>query len=77
MNLLETTGIEFRDDEALALWRDIGSGGGVSIDHHRVRIDRELLCDLVSEAPSTYTMVGRDLDRRVTLGDTNSIFAPA
>lgn len=76
MNLLETRGIEFRDDEALRLWRDAG-GDGIDVDGHRIRIDRELLMDLVSKAPSAYTMVARDPERTVTLGGRKSIFTPA
>ncbi|MEL0001326.1 MAG: trimethylamine methyltransferase family protein, partial [Acidimicrobiaceae bacterium] len=77
MRLLETTGIEFRDDESIEMWRQAGSGGGVSIDGYRLRIDREFLMELVALAPSDYTMVGRDPARSVTLGGRKSIFTPA
>ena len=77
MRLLESTGIEFRDDESIEMWRQAGSGGGVSIDGYRLRIDREFLMELVAMAPSEYTMVGRDPARSVTLGGRKSIFTPA
>jgi len=77
MTLLETTGIDFRDDEAIEMWRRAGSGGGVSIDGYRIRIDRELLMGLVAQAPSEYSMVGRDPARSVTVGGRKSIFTPA
>lgn len=77
MRLLESTGIEFRDDESIEMWRQAGSGGGVSIDGYRLRIDREFLMELVALAPSEYTMVGRDPARSVTLGGRKSIFTPA
>ena len=77
MRLLESTGIEFRDDESIEMWRQAGSGGGVSIDGYRLRIDREFLMELVASAPSEYTMVGRDPARSVTLGGRKSIFTPA
>ncbi|MDC0359645.1 trimethylamine methyltransferase family protein, partial [Acidimicrobiales bacterium] len=77
MKLLETTGIDFRDDESIELWREAGAAGGVQIDGYRVRIDREFLMDLVGKAPSEYTMVARDPKRTVTLGGRKSIFTPA
>jgi trimethylamine--corrinoid protein Co-methyltransferase len=77
MKLLETTGIDFRDDESIELWREAGASGGVQIDGYRVRIDREFLMDLVGKAPSEYTMVARDPERTVTLGGRKSIFTPA
>ncbi|MGZ0220412.1 MAG: trimethylamine methyltransferase family protein, partial [Acidimicrobiales bacterium] len=77
MKLLETTGIEFRDDESIELWREAGAAGGVQIDGYRVRIDREFLMELVGKAPSEYTMVARDPERTVTLGGRKSIFTPA
>jgi len=76
MKLLETTGIEFRDDESIEMWRAAG-GDQVTIDGYRVRIDRELLMELVAKAPSEYTMVARDRERTVTLGGRKSIFTPA
>ncbi len=76
MNLLETTGIEFRDDESIDLWRAAG-GEQVKIDGYRVRIDRELLMALLATAPSTYTLVARDPERTVTVGGRKSIFTPA
>ena len=77
MRLLESTGIEFRVDESIEMWRQASSGGGVSIDGYRLRIDREFLMELVAMAPSDYTMVGRDPARSVTLGGRKSIFTPA
>ena len=77
MRLLETTGIDFRDDEAIEMWSQAGSGGGVAIDGYRVRIDRELLMGLIATVPSEYTMVARDSARTVSVGGRKSIFTPA
>ena len=77
MSLLETIGIEFRDDESIDLWRRAGAGGGVAIDGYRLRIDREFLRELLATAPSEYTMVARDPERTVTVGGRKSIFTPA
>lgn len=76
MDLLEGTGIEFRDDEAIEMWRAAG-GDDVRIDGHRLQIDREFLLSLVATAPSEYTMVARDPGRTVSLGGRKSIFTPA
>ncbi len=73
MNLLENKGIEFRDAEAIALWK----AAGVAVDGWRVRIDREHLMELVATAPETYTMVARNPARSVTLGGRKQIFTPA
>jgi len=55
MRILEEIGIEFRDDEAIAMWK----AAGTSVDGYRVRIDRHQLMELVSTAPSEYTMQSR------------------
>ena len=47
MTILEETGIEFRDDEAIALWRHAGA----DVDDYRVRIDRNHLMELIASAP--------------------------
>ena len=77
MDLLEGTGIEFRDDEAVELWRTAGASGGTKINGYRVQIDRGLLMELVAHAPSEYSMVGRDPERTVRLGGRKSIFTPS
>jgi trimethylamine--corrinoid protein Co-methyltransferase len=77
MKLLETTGVDFRDAEAVEMWRAAGAEGGVAIDGHRVRFDRDFLMELVSTAPAEYTMVARDPARSVTLGGRKTIFTPA
>jgi trimethylamine--corrinoid protein Co-methyltransferase len=48
MTMLEEIGIEFRDDEAISMWKTTGA----TVDGYRVRIDRELLMSLISTAPS-------------------------
>ncbi|MEM9565538.1 MAG: trimethylamine methyltransferase family protein [Actinomycetota bacterium] len=73
MDLLEDVGIDFRDDEAAAMWR----AAGADVDGHRVRIDRHHLRELVAGAPSEYTMVARNPDRSVTVGGTRTVFTPA
>ena len=73
MDVIEEVGVEFRCDDALAMWR----AAGARVDGATVRIDREHLMALVGTAPSSYTMVARDPARSVTVGDGKTIFTPS
>ncbi|MGI9596831.1 MAG: trimethylamine methyltransferase family protein [Acidimicrobiales bacterium] len=73
MTLLEEVGIDFRDDESIAMWRRAGA----AIDGYRVRIDREHLMELISTAPEQYTMAARNPERSVTLGGRKTVFVPS
>jgi trimethylamine---corrinoid protein Co-methyltransferase len=70
--ILEEIGIDFRDDEAAALWQ----AAGADVEGYRVRIDRALLMELVAKIPSHYTMHARNRERTVTVGGDNAIFVP-
>ncbi len=73
MSLLENKGIEFRDEEAAAMWKSAGA----RVDGYRVRVDRAHLLELIATAPDSYTMHARNPDRTVTLGGRKSVFTPA
>jgi len=73
MSILEKKGIDFRDDESAELWR----AAGATVVGHHVRIDRELLMQLISTVPSSYTMHARNPARTVKLGDGHTCFVPA
>ena len=73
MDVVEEVGVEFRCDDALALWRDAGA----AVDGARVRLDREHLMALVGTAPSSYTMVARAPTHTVTVGNGKTIFTPS
>lgn len=73
MQILEEIGIEFRDEESISLWR----GAGADVTGQRVKIDRNLLLELVGKAPEFYTMHARNPARTVTLGGRKTIFTPA
>ena len=73
MDVIEEVGVEFRCEDAIAMWR----AAGASVDGVRVRIDRELLMELVGTAPSSYTMVARDRSFDATVGDGKTIFTPS
>ncbi|WP_352835691.1 trimethylamine methyltransferase family protein [Mesorhizobium sp. M0830] len=73
MQILEEIGIEFRDAEAIALWR----AAGTDVTGQRVRIDRNQLMELVAKAPETITVHARNPAKTVTLGGRKTIFTPA
>ena len=61
MTILEEVGIEFRDDEALALWR----AAGAEVEGSRVRISRELAMETLAHAPAEFTQHARNPERSV------------
>lgn len=73
MRILREKGIDFRDDEAADLWRSAGA----DVRGHRVRIEEDLLMQLLATAPEQYTMIARNRDRSVTLGGRKQILTPA
>ena len=73
MRILENKGIEFRDEESAEMWR----AAGAHVSGYLVKIDRELLMDLISTVPSSYTMHARNPERTVKLGDGHTCFVPA
>jgi len=72
MTILEEIGVEFRDEGALALWRQAGAG----VEGQRVRIPRELLLEKLAQAPAEFTQVARNPERSVVIGGRNTVFAP-
>src|SRR5690606_21723324 len=69
---LEQVGIDFRDDEAIRLWRDAGA----EVERYRVRIPGELLMDLVARNPSRFTVHARNPERSTEIGGDKVAFAP-
>ena len=72
MRILEEVGIEFRDAEALQLWKSAGA----DVNGELVRIDRELLMNLISTIPSEFDLHARNPDRTVRVGGRNTILIP-
>ena len=72
MKILQEVGIDFRDEEALAIWRRAGA----RVEDERVYIEEGLLLDLVAKAPGEYTMNARNPQRTVRVGGRNTIFVP-
>jgi trimethylamine--corrinoid protein Co-methyltransferase len=72
MGILEQVGIDFRDQEALEMWKRAGA----EVTDERVRIGRDLVLDLVATSPEEITLTGRNPARTVRLGGRNTVFAP-
>jgi len=72
LDLLEEFGIDFRDPEALAMWRDAGA----EVAGQRVRIPPQLLLQLVAKNPEVVELHGRNPARSVRIGGRNMVFAP-
>lgn len=70
--ILEEVGCEFRDDEAIAIWK----AAGADVKGTRVRIDRTFLMELVARVPPEFTLNARNPERSVRVGGKNSIFVP-
>ncbi|SHI59903.1 trimethylamine---corrinoid protein Co-methyltransferase [Shimia gijangensis] len=73
MGILETIGVEFRDDISAKIWADAGA----DVDGHRVRIPRELIRKLIATVPSEFDYHAHNPDRSVKVGGRNMIFGPA
>ncbi|MFV0474276.1 MAG: trimethylamine methyltransferase family protein, partial [Pikeienuella sp.] len=71
--ILRDPGIDFRDDEAAAIWKEAGA----DVKGHRVRIDPDLLMSLVAKAPAEFTLHGRNPARSVRIGGRHQVFAPS
>jgi trimethylamine--corrinoid protein Co-methyltransferase len=72
MKILEEVGCEFRDDEAISMWK----AAGADVTGTRVRIDRALLMSLVAKVPPEFTLNARNPERTVKVGGKNTVFVP-
>ena len=72
LKILEEVGCEFRDDEAISMWR----AAGADVIGTRVRIDRGLLMDLIAKVPPEFTLNARNPERTVKVGGKNTVFVP-
>ena len=64
LHILQEIGIEFLNDEALALFR----AAGCRVDGQRVRMDGDFVTEMVARAPGPFTITPRNPDRAVTIG---------
>ena len=79
MRIVENTGIEFLNSEALELWEQAGADVQRNADgkRGRVRMDRALLLETVAQAPSSFTLHARNPECNVHIGDNAIVFATA
>ncbi|MCC5970908.1 MAG: trimethylamine methyltransferase family protein [Pararhodobacter sp.] len=70
MRILSEIGIEFLNDEALALFRQ----AGCQVDGNRVRMDEDFVMEMVRRAPAAFTITPRNPERQVTIGDGHMVF---
>lgn len=70
--IVENIGIEFRDTESLALWRQAGA----TVDGALVRVPGELLMGLLETVPAEFTLAARNPARSVVIGGRHTAFGP-
>ena len=71
LDVLRDTGMDFLHPEALRLW----SEAGASISEDRVRVDADLILDLISTAPGEFTLHAPHQGRDLAIGGDNVVFA--
>ncbi|MCB9419607.1 MAG: trimethylamine methyltransferase family protein [Ardenticatenaceae bacterium] len=74
MHILENIGLDFLDDEALAIWQQAGAKVDRAARH--VWIDRGLLLEAIAPAPATFTWRARNPARNVVIGGSALAFGP-
>ena len=72
MLILEEIGIDFYDEEALAV---LGAQGAV-VKGSTVFFDRKLIAEYVGKAPAQFTQLARNPQRNVVIGGKHVTFAP-
>lgn len=70
--LLQEIGIEFRDEEALAIWKDAGA----DVQGSRVRFEKGMCRQLCQTLPSEFEQFARNRERNVIIGGKRTVFAP-
>ncbi len=70
MRILEEIGIEFLNEEALALLKQ----AGCTIDGYNVRMGRDFVMEMLAKAPSSFTITPRNPDRQITIGGKHMVF---
>jgi len=70
MRILEEIGIEFLNDESLAILKD----AGCTVDGVNVRMGRDFVMEMIKRAPSEFTITPRNPDRKITSGGKHMVF---
>lgn len=70
MRILEEIGIEFFNDEALAIFRE----AGCTVAGTNVRMGRDWVMEMIRRAPDSFTVTPRNPAREVTVGGRSILF---
>jgi len=73
MSVLETVGVRFPHDDAIAVFKE----HGIKTDGHTVYLEEKQVRDALESVPKQFTILARNPDRNVTVGDGEPVFAPA
>ncbi len=74
VTILETIGLEFLDEEALAIWQR--HGARVDLSRRRGWIERGLLEKAIQTAPATFRWRARNPDHNLIVGENQIHFGP-
>ena len=74
LDILENTGVDFLDDEALDIWQQ--SGAKVDRAAQRVWPDRGLVLQALANAPSSFRWRARNPDHDIAIGGDSIAFGP-
>ncbi|MEM9210491.1 MAG: trimethylamine methyltransferase family protein [Pseudomonadota bacterium] len=70
MRILEEIGIEFMNPEALQILRK----GGATVSGENVRMGRDMVMELIGQAPSEFTITPRNPERTIVIGGDHIAF---
>lgn len=70
MRILEEIGIEFLNEESLAIFRQ----AGCIVNGTNVRMGRDFVMEMIARAPGQFTITPRNPDRRITIGGNHMVF---
>jgi len=70
MRILEEIGVEFLNEEALALFRD----AGCTVEGANVKMGRDWVMEMVAKAPAEFTLTPRNPERELVVGGDVMLF---
>ncbi len=71
MRILEELGIEFLNEEAIAILK---ASGGCTVNGENVRMDREFVMEKIALAPSQFSITPRNPDHKIIIGGKHMVF---
>ncbi len=70
MRILEEIGIEFLNDESLAILKK----AGCTVDETNVRMGRDFVMEMLARAPAEFDITPRNPSRKITIGGKHMVF---